>query len=141
MSGSETLPALEATCLEGGATGSSLHAMTEAVTALPTSNFWLVRPFHGNNRRRVEEDRLRSVAKLCQSVEAERKTSATRAKVPRSAKNSDGSRKELMCHPSSLVVENGMAIFGKTFHYLGFSCGKMWRESCTPLILAFLTIP
>jgi hypothetical protein len=47
ISGSETLPALETARLEGGATGPSLHAMTEAVTALPTSNLWLVSPFHG----------------------------------------------------------------------------------------------
>jgi len=47
MSGSEALPALETTRFEGGTTGSSLHAMTEAVAALPTSNLWLVSPFHG----------------------------------------------------------------------------------------------
>jgi hypothetical protein len=53
MSGSEALPALETTRFEGGAPGSSLHAMTEAVTALPTSNLWLVCPFH--DQRSVEE--------------------------------------------------------------------------------------
>jgi hypothetical protein len=56
MSGSEALPALETTRFEGGTPGSSLHAMTEAVTALPTSNLRLVCPFHDPAiRRRVEE--------------------------------------------------------------------------------------
>jgi hypothetical protein len=54
MSGSETLPALESTRLEGGTTGSSLHAMPEAVTALPTPNLWLVSPFHGQQSSKGE---------------------------------------------------------------------------------------
>jgi len=46
ISGSETLPALETARFDSRTTGPSLHAMTEAVTALPTSNLWLVSPFH-----------------------------------------------------------------------------------------------
>ena len=69
MSGSEALPALETTRFEGGTPGSSLHAMTEAVAALPTSNLWLICPFHGPRfSRGGGEHRLRSVPELCQSV-------------------------------------------------------------------------
>lgn len=57
ISGSEALPALEATRLEGGTASSSLHAMTEAVTALPAPNFWLVSPFHDPAILRREEVR------------------------------------------------------------------------------------
>ncbi len=52
MSGSETLPALETTRLEGGTTGPCLHSMPEAMFALPTSHLWLVSPFH--RQRSVE---------------------------------------------------------------------------------------
>ena len=140
MSGSETLPALETACLEGGTTGSSLHAMTEAVSALPTSHLWLVGPFHG--QRFVEggrEHRLRSVPKLCQSVPIVIKGAGSQPRVTGSAKNSDGSRKEPMARSSPSGVESGMAIFGKTIYYLGFFCGQMIVESSTPLISAFLT--
>lgn len=61
MSGSEAFPALETTRFEGGTPGSSLHAMTETVTALPTSNLWLVSPFH--DQRSVEEWKSTQVTK------------------------------------------------------------------------------
>ncbi|MEX1124956.1 MAG: hypothetical protein WEE53_04770, partial [Acidimicrobiia bacterium] len=77
--------------------------------------------------------------KLCQSVTIARKGTRTITEITWSAKNSDGSRKEPMRHSSSHGLEIGMAIYGKTFYYLGFSCGKMQGKSSTPLILAFLT--
>ena len=80
MSGSEALPALETTRFESCTPGSSLHAMPEAVTALPTSNLWLVCPFHDRDSSKSgREHRLRSVPKLCQSV-----GSANRGIDPRS---------------------------------------------------------
>lgn len=141
MSGSEALPALETTRFEGGAPGSSLHAMTEAVTALPTSNLWLVCPFHDRVPSKSEgEDRLRSVPKLCQSVGSANRGIDRGPRPHRSAKNSDESRKEPMGISSLPRLENGMANYGKTIYYLGFPCGKMEAESSTPLISAFLTI-
>jgi len=75
MSGSETLPAFESSCFESGTTGSSLHPMSKAVTALPTSNLWLVSPFHG--QRSSKGWRRPQVTKCAEAMSKRRDPSRT----------------------------------------------------------------
>jgi hypothetical protein len=49
-SGSETLPTLETARLDDATPGAGLHAMTEAVTALSSSNLGLISPLHDKTR-------------------------------------------------------------------------------------------
>ena len=94
-SGSETLPTLETARFDDAAAGTSLHAMTEAVTALSPSNLGLISPLH--DKKRELESECRQVTKPRGTMSKFGMGFARRARCPdaeRSANKWHGSRKE-----------------------------------------------
>lgn len=82
-SGRESLAALVTPRLEDSPTRAGLHTISESVTTLTTSDFWLIRALHDSKDSRegvIDRVRLRSRACQCQSRRGPRTTFLVREK-------------------------------------------------------------
>ena len=85
-SGRESLAALVTPRLEDSPTRAGLHTISESVTTLTTSDFWLIRALHDSKDSRegvIDRVRLRSTACQCQSRRGPRTTFLVREKSVR----------------------------------------------------------